>query len=98
MEDIHDPASGPAASQGRSHCETCKKTLTGRQERYCSTACRVRAWHLSKAEERLAGLPQAEFRAVLRRVAEKRWPGLRGRIRVRFGRPGMAPGGPGPRS
>lgn len=80
----------------------CTEPLRGRQQLYCSTACRVRAWNEAKyagksAEELLAGLPQEELRKVLRRACERRWPGKRGRISVRFGKTWMEPGGPGPR-
>lgn len=80
--------------------EGCTRPLTGRQEKYCSTACRVAAWHEAKyvgrtAEDLLSGLPQKELRGVIRRVCERRWSGKRGRLKVRFGAPWMEPGGPG---
>lgn len=83
-------------------CQHCQKPLRGRQVYYCSTACRVNHWHERRAgektaEELLSGLPQDELRAVIRRVCQRRWPGKKGRISVRFGKPGMPPGGPGPR-
>lgn len=83
-------------------CQHCGNPLRGRQVYYCCTACRVSHWHQTKAgeksaEELLSGLPQEELRKVIRRVCHRRWPGKRGRISVRFGTPGMPPGGPGPR-
>lgn len=80
----------------------CCRPLVGQQQRYCSDACRVDHWNERKysgrtAEDLLAALPQKELRAVIRRVCERRWPGLRGRISVRFGKPWMPHGGPGPR-
>lgn len=82
--------------------EGCKSPLTGKQEKWCSETCKVRAWYEAQvsgrtAEDLLAALPQKELRAVIRRVCERRWPGLRGRISVRFGKPWMPRGGPGPR-
>lgn len=76
----------------------CGEALTGRQRKWASEECKLRRWHALRAEEALASLPQGEFRRAIRRVCEMRWGGLRGRMRVRFGKPWMLPGGPGPRS
>lgn len=78
----------------------CERPLTGRQQRYCSDACRVDHWNERKysgrtAEDLLSALPQEELRKVIRRVCERRWSGKRGRLKVRFGAPWMPPGGPG---
>lgn len=76
----------------------CRRKLSGRQEKWATEECKLRHWHAVKAEEALASLPQDQFREAIRRVCERRWEGRKGRLRVRFGLPGMAPGGPGPRS
>lgn len=78
-------------------CQWCDTPLSGRQEKWCSEDCKVDAFHASKADYYLSALPQKEFREAIRRACEKRWKGKRGRLSVRFGLPGMTPGGPGPR-
>lgn len=78
-------------------CQHCGSLLRGRQEKWCSPACRVTAYHAHRAGYYLSALPQEEWREAIRESCERRWPGRRGRASFRFGEPGWPRGGPGPR-
>lgn len=79
-------------------CQWCGSPLKGRQQRWCGESCKVEAFWASRAGYLLSCLPQKEFRRVIRRACEARWPLKRGRLRVRFGHPWDDPGRPGPHS
>lgn len=69
-------------------CQHCGRRLSGRQEKWCSEACRVEGYWTSRAPYLLSCLPQKEFRKAIREACEARWPKghSTNRLKVRFGR------------
>lgn len=69
-------------------CQWCGGKLQGRQVRWCSSKCRIDAFHVSRADYYLSALPQKEFREAIRRACNRRWPKghSTNRIKIRFGK------------
>ena len=76
------------------HCG-CGAPLTGKQEKWASTHCRVKAFYARQADYLLSTLPEEEFRRAIEEACEKRHPGKYDRLRIRFGKVGDPPIRPG---
>ena len=74
MADAHTPDSpaGHVAPLLRHSCEHCGRDLAGKQERWCSDACRFRAWDREHPRQR--ALPLTPPPAPVPPVRDKRVP------------------------